>query len=568
MNAPIPPPEIFNPNEGPTFEGGAAFPVYDTAYTADQYAQVFARSIGDPVNSWAERIVTQKALSLPPDMQSFLRMSTIPMDRAGNLLTWPGLPAEALRKIARENIAPQLIIAMRVADVARYSELSTHVWKPGWQIELRASRKTPTDGDLVAIRDAERFLLNCNAETHNARRRDAAKLQDFSSFLAALVRDSLTYDGMAVWTDTDHKGRVKSFKALSAFNIRLAGPGGYHGDPNIFACAVDEMGNVVAQFTRDELVYYVRNPRADPDIGGYGYPEIEIALRLIQGFQNALDMNVDTFQRNAIPNGFLTVTGRWNQRQLDVLSRIWMNLKRGVSKSWSIPVIALPERGEIKVNSMIDLKGSEVFYQDLMNMVIGAFCTIYAFPVTRIGYRISGQGPDSHMRDQQTSATIVDESDPGLMPLLHSIENVINEYLLWSRWPELQFKFNGKSPREDSREYEARINAMTLAEHRAMTDLPELETFGRDEEEKTMLRLMAATPANPAMAGVWQSIIAARASEKVADVKVEGQEAVAEQRTSAANVKQPGAPHPAKQDPARSEQHGHMSGVRRDSANE
>lgn len=564
--APSETPTIYDPNTAQGETGiNAMFPVIENAYNVDQYSQVFFKAIPEPRNAWAENLVLHKALTLPPEMQAFIRLNTIPTDRAGNLIQWPGIPPEALRKIVRENLAPQMIIGMRVSDVARYSELSTHAWKPGWKVELRDSKSTPSDTDKQDIKEAERFLLNCNAETGwDARKRDAARLTGFSRFLSSLVRDSLTYDGMAVWTDMDRAGRVKGFKALSAYNIRLSGPGGYRLDPNVFAVAVDEMGNVVEEFTRDELIWYVRNPRADADIWGYGYSEIEMAIRLIQGFQNSLDMNVDTFQRNAIPNGFLTVSGRWTQRQLDVLSRIWLNLKRGVTKSWSIPVIALPDKGEINVTDLTDIKGKEVYYQDFMNMMMGAFAAIYCFPTTRLGYRISGQGPDSHPRDQQTSGTIIDETDPGLMPLLHNIECLINEYILVSRWPHLQFRFTGKNPKEDAREYEARTNAMTLAEHRAMADLPDLQTQGKDEEEKKMLRLMAATPYNPAMAGVWQSIISAAVTEKTADAA-----AAAKLATGGANTTaRPGAPHPPKKDPASSEDHGHASGVRRDSAKE
>jgi hypothetical protein len=566
---PMPQPEVFDPNAGDLVTDTARFPTLDTAYTAEAYADVFTKVMPFIHNDWAtgitERVLkdrggtagaVQKAITLPPEMVSFARLTTIPEDRAGNLLHPPGIAYDALRKIVRENLAPQMIINLRVSDLQRYSELSTHVWKPGWEITMRQGKAEPGSDDLIAIKEAERFILNCNSEYEwDARRRDKAKLTGFSRFLAELGRDSLTYDGMSVWTDMDHKGRVKGFKALSTFNIRLAGPGGYKKDENIFACGVDEMGNVVKTFTREELIFYTRNPRADPDVGGYGYPEIEMGIRLIQGFQNAFDMNVDTFSRNAIPNGFLTVSGRWTQRQLDVLSRIWLNLKRGVTKAWSIPVIALPEKGEIKVNDLTELKGKEVYYQEFINMLMGAFCAVYGFPVSRLGYRVSGAGKDTSPKDtSQTSEALVDEYDPGLMPLLHAIENLLNDYIIRTRWPQLQFQFNGKNPREDARSYEAKTNAMTLDEHRAMSDLPPMESLGKGDEEKSMLRLMGMSPYNSAMAGIWQSIIAAKANEEAAQAK---------QQTPT-----PGAPHPPKKDPAAAQEHGHISGVRRNSAAE
>ena len=56
-------------------------------------------------------------------------------------------------------------------------------------------------------------------------------------------------------------------------------------------------------FTRDDLTFYVRNPRNDPEVFGYGYSEVEMGMRLVKGFQNALDMNIDIFDRSAIANG-------------------------------------------------------------------------------------------------------------------------------------------------------------------------------------------------------------------------------------------------------------------------
>lgn len=555
------PVEPFNPNEGAPEGAVANWPVYDHALSVEQYADFFMQTAPSSLEQFAKSLTenktVKKGVSLPPSMQSFATFSTLPETQSGGVIQVPEIPYESLRKIVRENTAPAAIINLRCSDVQRYSTLSTHPWKPGWRIELRSALKRPTEAEKKDIRDAECFILNCNAEFGwDARKRDAAQLTGFARFLDALTRDSLTYDGMSVWTDMALDGKVKAFKVLSTFNIRLCTREGYKGNPDNFAVAVDEAGNVIKSFTRDELIFYTRNTRADADIGGYGYSELIQAVKLIQGFSNAIDSAVDIFNRNAVPNGFLTAKGMFTQRQLDVLTRMWGNLKKGVTKSWALPVIPIPKDGELSVMDLTKLNGEDVRQQDFMNMMAGLLCALYKFPVNRLGYRTSGAGPENTPTSLTSADNLIDESDPGMAPLLQSIEHVINEYILWTRWPHLQFQFTGKSPKEDARETEFRANSMTWGERRAAADMPKAETLATDPEQKLIAKLMDMSPVDPGLSGVYQNVAAAFLKAKL------GEGAGGRDQAS------PEATFPAKRDPAVSAQHGHVAGVRRDSAAE
>ncbi len=542
-----PPPVIETPMTGlPSFTGSENT-------TVDMYVaniEHMAKGVGQPITPSESLNEILKAITAPPQMQSFARISYMPQMHNSGVMQWPGIPPEALKKVAKENLAPQLIINMRIDDVLRYSQLSNQPWKPGWRIYPRVNRDHVDKTVQADIHDAERFLMNGNIETDwsEARKRDAMGFTGMQRFLSMVVRDSLNFDGIAIWTDADAKGRVKAFKALPSAQIRMTGPKGYAApneasDPDIFAVAVDDAGNVINTFTRGQLIWYVRNPRTDPGVFGYGYSELEQGMRLIQGFTNALDMNVDAFNRNTTPNGMLLLTGKgWNQRQLDVVARIWTNLKSGNTKAWALPALMVPQDGKIEVLDLTDIRGKEAYYQDFMNMVVGAFCTLFRFPVTRLGYRISGKGQPTKP-DGAAAEWIVDENDPGLSPLLHHIESVFNEYLLWTRWPHLEFCFTGKSPKEDAREYELRALAMTVDERRRQAGLAPMADDCPDDL-KQLARIIGMTPTDPALTGVFQSMAAAFLG-------------------AGSNQKKDNAIFPHKNDPAASEDHGHMSGVRR-----
>jgi hypothetical protein len=282
----------------------ARFPQPIEAYKSqvlnlDTYLMAMRSSMAD-VAAATEGALTEvvKALGVPPQAYSYATASFMPDPANAGLLPWPGIAPESLRKIARENIAPQLVIRARVADLARYSGLSHNIWEPGWQVGMRVASETPTAQDRADIRDAERFVWNCNRESSysDARERDAHLLHPFDMFLRAFGDDTHTFDGWAVWTDMTRDGKVKAFANLPAGQVRLAVPGrGVAGNPRFFSALVDETGNPVKPLTRDEMFWAIRNPRNDPNTWGYGFPESEIAILMIQAFQSAIQLNNDTF---------------------------------------------------------------------------------------------------------------------------------------------------------------------------------------------------------------------------------------------------------------------------------
>ena len=913
----------FNPNgetKGPGI-GKAMFPSAEgMPYDVQSYVEMFKNQ--------ASALMKGDGINVPPSSTPYLNLSYMPDLSNSGVAQIPGIPPESLAKIASENISPQLIIGMRVADVLSYANLSRHAWKRGWRIIHREAERNPTKEIKKDIVLAENFIMNCNTELTGSER-DKRGYTSFRQFLAMLVRASLIMDGMAIWTDRGDDGKVQAFKALPPGNIRMTLPGGYLNNPDIYAVLIDQTGTVMTTFTREELVWYVRNPRADPDIYGYGLPELQIAVRLIQAFQNAFDLGADTFcysadtevltsngwklfsevdietddfatldiathafeyqkatdlvwkdyegemfhmksrsvdmlvtpnhriihgyrpkynkndkieygistarelydkfqllntggrknyvvpmtsnwvgteipdqyfefgktivggqkeyektkiyggekdtrvisgddycallgaylsegwvckhgvsslecrisqrtyskgylpfkhllekitdgrvnynegtstfifnwdgltkhlsafgkgcynkvipdiildatprqqmifweyfvlgdgatstnesggkqthiattskvmadqfqelcqkmgfsativthtadkldkytayidgrkikskstrydvyiktsraqsmdlikteyngkigcvsvpngtlyvrrngkalwcgnSRNHVPNGMMLLKGvGWVQRQLDILTRVWNNMKSGQTKGWVFPALVVPKDGDINVLDLSDIRGKEVYYQDLMNMSVGAFCTVYRFPPHRLGYKISGKGPDSELPNQ-TAMERVDEEDIGKEELLDHIELVINEYLLSSKFPHLRFEFSGKNAKADAREYEERQLAMTMRERRANVGLGSLEDAAKESKDEAIIavgKAMDMAPIDPGVAGIFQALISS-------------------QGLTGKGVGPEGRIDP-KIDPAESELHGGISGVRRDSAAE
>jgi hypothetical protein len=183
---------------------------------------------------------------------------------------------------------------------------------------------------------------------------------------------------------------------------------------------------------------------------------------------------------------------------------------------------------------------------------IGCFCVVFRFPPHRIGYRISGAGPDTHRERSETPGRLIDDDDPGKVALLMHIEAVINQMCVWPKWPNLKMAFTGKEPKADAREYEARKNAQTWGEARAEADLPDLmdlPAVKSNPKLKDVAAMMSISPIDANLSGVFQSIAAAAlAPDKEAGDK--------------------GNTMSSTKDPSTAEHHGKISGVRRSSSRE
>src|ERR1700744_111303 len=107
---------------------------------ASTYVAAMHASLGDnpTMKHQSSLDVAAKAMGIDvPQAYAYANFSFMPDAQNYGLMQWPGVNPDSLRKNSRENVAPQMIIRSRVADLARYAGISTHPWKPGWNITLR-----------------------------------------------------------------------------------------------------------------------------------------------------------------------------------------------------------------------------------------------------------------------------------------------------------------------------------------------------------------------------------------------------------------------------------------------
>jgi hypothetical protein len=242
--------------------------------------------------------------------------------------------------MAERNIVVCSIINTRINQVSRFSyPARVREDKIGFKIRPRDPREKITDAVKKRIIEIEDFLLYCGLLEYNYIR------DQFGDFLKKIVRDRLIYDAMAVEVVRDRNERLAMFHAVDASTIRLAVPDDvYREDGRFRELSPTDIGYVqvvqgkrVAEFTFDELGYGVFYPRTSIDVYGYGFSELEMAVKEITWQLYASSYNGRYFSQGALPKGILNFKGgNLTKEKLDDFRRQWQAQVAGLTGAWIV----------------------------------------------------------------------------------------------------------------------------------------------------------------------------------------------------------------------------------------
>lgn len=207
----------------------------------------------------------------------------------------------------------QALIQTRVNQISAFATPQRSRFETGFRVKMRDPEEKPSAADKRFIRKMEDRLLYSGVDTGDVRGRES-----FDNFLRKLVRDTLTYDQMNVEVVPDRMGRPARWIPVDAATIRLADTQKLYPDDDPEAVyAVQIYDNVIiAEFTRQELSFGVRNPRTDIRTAGYGTSELEMIVSTVTAVLWAWHYNQNFF---CIAPGTLVAT-RCGQEPIETLA--------------------------------------------------------------------------------------------------------------------------------------------------------------------------------------------------------------------------------------------------------
>lgn len=361
------------------------------------------------------------------------------------------LSYDVLRRMATRDAVISSIINTRVNQVSTFTAPARFNRSGvGFEIRLRDPNEVPTEEDKKIMIAIEKFLENTGYDNDNTR-------DDFDTFIRKIVRDRLIYDQVTFEIVPDRKGRPAEFYAVDASTIRIASEN-LMPDQTIpknkevkYVQVIN--GEIVAQFTADELCFATANPRTDIHVGGYGFSELEMLIHQITSHLWAEEYNSRFFSQGGTTKGILNLKGSANApispQQLDAFKRQWLSQVSGMTGAWKTPVVSVEGLEYINVSQ----SNREMEFEKWLNYLINIACAVYQIDPAEINFPNRGGATSSSggLGEGGIEERLQHSKDKGLRPLLRFIESIINKHIV-SRFDErFVFAFVGldaKSERE------------------------------------------------------------------------------------------------------------------------
>jgi len=397
---------------------------------------------------------------------------------------------DALRTMVDQTPILSSVVMTRIRQVSQFTQPSND---GGLGFEVRHIDKRHKMGpeEQQAAQLLTRFFQNCGWE-FSPRKRKALKRDNFAGFMAKSIRDSLSMDASPIETEMKRNRAlgIDGFYAVDGATIRLCTEHGYDGDDSIFALQVIQ-GRLATAYTLDNLIYEVRNPRADVRLAGYGLGEPELLVRVVTGFLNAMTYNMRGLDENAIPKGLLHLSGEYSQEDLGAFKRYWNAMVKGINNAWTLPVMVSSSQESKASFERFGIEFDEMYFSKWMLFLTSLICAIYGMDPAEINFD-SFSAQASSLSGSDTAERLANSKDKGLLPLMAFYEATLTDFIVTEFDQNFCFRWVGLKEEDQDQLFEKQKLVMRTDELRAEMGLSPDPLYGD-------------APLNPALVGAWMA---------------------------------------------------------------
>ncbi len=443
-------------------------------------------------------VMTGRTSAAPPKrgMQS-VAVDTLQMGGGGEYVERQGhLGFHGMRQMVNQTPILNAVVMTRIRQISRFCQPSED-GGPGFEIRHVDRKHKLTGGEAKGAQLLTQWFRHCGWE-FNPRARKKLGRDNFSGLMSKLVRDSLTMDACPIETEwrTDKSLGLDGLYAVDGATVRLCSEQGYEGNDKIYALQVIE-GRIATTYTQDQLIYEVRNPRADVALGGYGLGETELLIRTVTGFLNAMNYNIAGFDNNAIPKGLLHLNGNYDSADLAAFKRYWNATVKGVNNAWTLPVMVSKDQESKASFEKFGVDFDEMYFAKWMTFLTSIVCSIYGMDPAEINFE-SFAAAKSSLSGSDTAEKLTNSKDVGLHPNMAFFEALWTDFVVAEFDPDLCFRWVGVEQEDQDKAWEAKKLILKVDELRAE------QGYGPWGAEDNGVDLGAA-PINPSLLAPWQA---------------------------------------------------------------
>lgn len=381
---------------------------------------------------------TQAALPPEPavdDPRALLYDPFALIDQLGYRDRPSGLTYYTLREMAKRVPIYAAIEQTRINQVASFGHRQKDEREPGFRLQLRDEKATPTKQDIIRMRQLEDWMLQTGSKWAPGR-------DGFKTFLRKLVRDSLELDQGCFEIVRNRKGDPAEFYALDSATIRLADvPPGAESQQNPnqvkYVQVYDEI--IISEFAAHEMCFGVRNPRSDIRVNGYGLSELELLINVVTALLWGFEYNKNFFKNGMAARGLINFKGSVPDKKIDGFRRQWQMMISGVSNAHKTPMVNVDEVQWIDMHQ----DNQKMGYADWMDWLTKITCAVLQFDPAEINFNYGNTGQSQQMFGTPVEQKLKHSKDRGLKPLLEDVASWINIHLIWPLDPYFEFAFLG-----------------------------------------------------------------------------------------------------------------------------
>jgi len=413
------------------------------------------------------------------------------------------LSYDVLKRVVNQLGILAAVINTRIAQVCAFCEPYRNTKSLGFVIKHKDPDHPTSYAEVAFIKELEKFIANCGRSEPNPYSK--VKRDDFESFLKKIVRDSLTYDQIAVEIVPDMMGIPYEFLAVDAATVRIADEGlnqytesyasreGFvpenpryptsfggnslmTGDGNPISYIQLINGQPNQAFSDKELVFACRNPRTDIYIQGYGFSEVEMIITIITSFLNAEEYNRRIFTNGTTAKGILNFKGdTFSPEMLEALKRQWIAQAAGVENAHR----TLITQSEGMEWQDLQKGNAEMEYNKWIEYLIKLVCGTFLIDPAEVNFSLQGGVSQTPLFESSQEWKLKASRDKGLKPLLKFIAKVINKNIIDRIDDHFSFEFIGLDELSQQEQHQMLVEQLgsylSLNEVRKSQDLPEVK---------------------------------------------------------------------------------------------
>jgi len=371
-----------------------------------------------------------------------------------------------LRRMAMNPIIGS-IIGTRINQMAAFCQPQQDPYDIGFRITKIDKNEA---GDPTVMKELTEWILTAGTPQHG---------EDLlETFTRKFMRDSLILDQACAEIVPRRDGLPAYLVAVDSATIRKLKASLEYFQPNedtLFYAQVLQ-DRVVAEFTRKQMIFGVRNPTTALVNAGYGMPELEILVRVVSTIINAEKYNAGQLTQGGTSKGIMVVKGDAPPDQMETFRRDFREAIRNAAQYWRPPVLQIGKDGDIDW-VQLDRSNRDIEYSELLNFLVKQASAAFQMDPSEINWQVGAVGASTTFESSAEAKQTMSQKR-GLQPLLKFLSNLLNIQVVSQLAPGYHLEFAGmeRQRAEDSEIREREVKSFrTINEVRAELGLEEIE---------------------------------------------------------------------------------------------